>query len=176
MSQRASWDWKEVCGRSIPQLEQGSKRPAGFEVCSPMEGQAHRRSGVACILDIGKIRGGGHPLSPRRGLWKREKGLVPGKTKSDAAEVAGIRHEADDAEPPGGTHPPRNVVPRTTAKGVSAGRNSTLLLTPVIALRVCRTRPLCNVTTSIYPKSSKTGTQEATASESSRPCQTAPEG
>ena len=56
MSQRASWDWKEVCGRSIPQLEQGSKRPAGFEVCSPMEGQAHRRSGVACILGIGEIR------------------------------------------------------------------------------------------------------------------------
>ncbi len=26
---------QEVCGKSIPQLEQGSKRPAGFEVCSP---------------------------------------------------------------------------------------------------------------------------------------------
>ncbi len=116
MSQRASWDWKEVCGRSIPQLEQGSKRPAGFEVCSPMEGQAHRRSGVACILDIGKIRGGGHPLSPRRGLWKREKGLVPGKTKSDAAEVAGIRHEADDAEPPGGA-PPSERCPTNHCEG-----------------------------------------------------------
>ena len=59
MSQRASWDWKEVCGQSIPQLEQGCKRPAGFEVGSPMEGQAHRRSGAARILGIGKIRGAG---------------------------------------------------------------------------------------------------------------------
>ena len=31
----------------------------GFEVCSPKEGQAHRRRGAARILDIGKIRGAG---------------------------------------------------------------------------------------------------------------------
>jgi hypothetical protein len=63
MSHRASWDWKEVCGKSIPQLEQGGKRPAGFEICSPMEGQAHRRSGAACILGIGEIRGADAPFA-----------------------------------------------------------------------------------------------------------------
>jgi len=35
MFHRASWDLKEVCDRSIPQLEQGSKRPCGGKVCSP---------------------------------------------------------------------------------------------------------------------------------------------
>jgi len=32
MSHRASWDWKEVCGKSIPQKEQGSKRHSASKV------------------------------------------------------------------------------------------------------------------------------------------------
>ena len=74
-------------------------------------------------------------------LLQEEKGLVLGKTKSDVeaavnrVAVVAVRR----------THPPRSVVPRTTAKGILTGRNRTLLLTPVIALRVCRTRPLPHV-------------------------------
>ena len=86
MSQRASWDLKEVCGQSIPQLEQGSKRPAGFEVRSPMEGQAHRRSGAACILGIGKS-GGLTPPQSTQGYLEKGRGLVLGKTKSEVAVV-----------------------------------------------------------------------------------------
>ena len=58
----SSWDVEEVCGRSIPQLKQGSKR-AGVKVGSPVEGQAHRRSGAARILGIEKIRGADAPLA-----------------------------------------------------------------------------------------------------------------
>ena len=50
-----------------------------------MEGQAHRRSGAACILGIGEIRGADTP-SVHAGVFgkgKKERGLVPGKTKSD---------------------------------------------------------------------------------------------
>jgi hypothetical protein len=57
MSQRASWDLEEVCDQSIPQLEQGGKSPCTSKVCSPKKGQAHRRSGAACILGIGKSGG-----------------------------------------------------------------------------------------------------------------------
>ena len=81
MSQRASWDWKEVCDRSIPQLEQGSKRHSASEVGSPMEGQAHRRSGAARILGIGKSGGLTLP-HPTQGSLEKGGGLVLGKTKS----------------------------------------------------------------------------------------------
>ena len=72
MSQRASWDLKEVCGQSIPQNGEGGKGACGVKVRSPMEGQAHRRSGAACILGIGEIRGAGvfgkgKRVSPGRG-------------------------------------------------------------------------------------------------------------
>ena len=80
MSQRASWDWKEVGGQSIPQLEQGCKRAWGVKVCSPKEGQAHRRSGAACILGIGKS-GGLTPPQPTQGSLGEGKGkrVSPGR-------------------------------------------------------------------------------------------------
>ena len=48
-----------------------------LKVRSPMEGQAHRRSGAACILGIGEIRG--------QGSLEKGKGLVLGEAKSEAA-------------------------------------------------------------------------------------------
>ena len=74
VSHRASWDWKEVCGQSIPQNGDGGKRACGVKVGSPMEGQAHRRSGAACILGIGKIRGADAPSAHEGVLEKRELG------------------------------------------------------------------------------------------------------
>ena len=83
------------------------------------------------------------------GKGKKEKGLVLGKTKS---EVAAAEIREVEAVAVRRTHPPRSVVPRTTAKGVFTSINRTLFLTAVVALLVLRTRPLCNVTTSIYAK------------------------
>jgi|GEM_PF-4493763 len=104
MSQRASWDWREGCGKSIPQLEQGSKRPAGFEVGSPKEGQAHRRSGAACILDIGEIRGADAPFA-HAGVFGKGKRVSPGldeirggSSGNPARRCPGWRN----ARPPGG--------------------------------------------------------------------------
>jgi hypothetical protein len=72
MSQRASRDWKEVCDRSIPQNGAGGKRPSASEVGSPMEGQAHRRSGAARIFGIGKS-GGLTPPYPTQGCFALSK-------------------------------------------------------------------------------------------------------
>jgi len=64
MSQRASWDWKEVCGRSIPQLEQGSKSLSASEVCS---------------VAVSGGAGGLTPPQPTQGSFEKEKGLVLGE-------------------------------------------------------------------------------------------------
>ena len=83
---------EEVCGKSIPQLEQGCKRLSASEVCSPKEEQAHRRSGVACIWTLGNSEGRTPPL-PTQGSWKMEIGkegkglIVPSNTKADVVDV-----------------------------------------------------------------------------------------
>ena len=74
MSQRASRDWKEVWDRSIPQNGAGGKRPSASEVGSPMEGQAHRRSGAARIFGIGKS-GGLTPPSALAGVFRLNQAL-----------------------------------------------------------------------------------------------------
>ena len=43
-----------------------------------MEGQAHRRSGAACILGIGEIRGADAPL-PHAGVFGKGKRVSPGQ-------------------------------------------------------------------------------------------------
>ena len=74
--------------------------------------------GQPAFWALGKS-GGLTPPYPTQGSLEKGRGLVPGKTKSDVevavsrVEVAAVRR----------THPPRAVGPRTTAKGVSAGRN-----------------------------------------------------
>ena len=84
---------EKVCDRSIPQLEQGSKRACGVKVRSPKEGQAHRRSGAARILGIGEIRGADAPFAHagvfgKMEIGKEGKGLiVPSNTKADVADV-----------------------------------------------------------------------------------------
>ena len=62
-------------------------------------------------LAVGRCRGADAPY-PTQGSLEKEKGLVLGKTKSEAADP-GTRLAA---VPEGGTHGPRNVVPRTPAK------------------------------------------------------------
>ena len=111
MSQRASWDWKEVCGKSIPQLEQGSKRACGVEVGSPMEGQAHHHSGAAAFWALGKSGG--------QGSLEKGRGLVPGKTKSEV-EMTLLRKAAVTSPCPDIF---RTATPRTTTKGIPTGRN-----------------------------------------------------
>ena len=63
MSQRASWDeaWKRYAAGVF---HNWSKDARGLEVRSPKEGQAHRRSGAACILGVGEIRGADAPFAP----------------------------------------------------------------------------------------------------------------
>jgi len=129
MFHRASWDLKEVCDRSIPQLEQGSKRPSASGVCSPTVFSA---SGITFLDSPPGGAGGLTPPQSTQGSLEEEKGLVPGKTKSEAVEPV----TRPEAVPVGGTHEPRSVVPRTPAKGVFTGRNRTLLVTPVIAFLV----------------------------------------
>ena len=54
----------------------GARKQEGFEVCSPKEVKTHRRSVVARILGIGKIRGADAP-SAHAGVFgkgKRTKG------------------------------------------------------------------------------------------------------
>ena len=48
--------WKRVCGRSIPQLEQGSKRPCGDKVC--LSG-FFSRSGITKYVSASGGAGGG---------------------------------------------------------------------------------------------------------------------
>jgi len=93
MSHRSSWDLKEVCGQSIPQLEQGSKRACGGKVGSPVVLSV---SGLT-FLDSPPGGAGGAdaplPHSGGFGKGKREEGkglIVPGKTKSVEVE-AGAR-------------------------------------------------------------------------------------
>jgi len=52
-----------------------------------MKGQAHRRSEAACILGIGKIRGGLTPPCPTQGSLGEGRGLVLGEAKSEVAVV-----------------------------------------------------------------------------------------
>ena len=54
-----------------------------------------------------------------QGSLEKGRGLVPGKTKSDDV-VAAIRVVGEAVRR---THPPREALPRTTAKGVFTGRN-----------------------------------------------------
>ena len=65
-------------------------------------------------LAVGRCRGVGlTPPHPPQGSLEKGRGLVPGKTKSDDV-VAAIRVVGEAVRR---THPPRFVVPRTTAKG-----------------------------------------------------------
>ena len=57
------------------------------------------------------------PPYPTQRSLEKEKGLVLGEAKSEVG-VPVIRLEA---EPAGGTHEPRSVVPRTPVKGVITG-------------------------------------------------------
>ena len=118
------------CGRGMRQeySTTGARTQEGFEVRSPMEGQAHRRSGAACIFGIGKS-GGLTPPQSTQGSLEKEKGLVLGEAKSEVV----VPGTPPRSSPVGGTHVPRKAVPRTTAKGVFTGRNRTLLLTSVVA-------------------------------------------
>ena len=84
---------------------------------------------------------------PHAEVFGKGKGLVLGEAKSEVG-VPVIRLEA---EPAGGTHEPRSVVPRTPVKGVITGLTQTLFLTAVIATIVLRTRPLFNVTAHVSP-------------------------
>ena len=71
---------EEVCGKSIPQLEQGSKRPWGVKVCSPT---VFSVSGLTFLDSPPGGAGGGltppHPTqgSLEKGKRKEEKGLEP---------------------------------------------------------------------------------------------------
>jgi hypothetical protein len=120
---------EEVCGKSIPQLEQGSKRACGVKVGSPKEGQAYRRSGAARILGIGKS-GGLMPPHPTQGSLEKGRGLVLGEAKSETAVAVAVTRVVEAAGRR--THPPRSAEPQTTAKGVSAGRNRTLLFAAIV--------------------------------------------
>ena len=101
MSQRASWDWKEVCGQSIPQLEQGCKRACGVKVRSPA---VFSVSGLTLVASASGGAGGLTPPHHTQGSLEKGRGLVLGKTKSDEV-VAEIREVEVDAVRH--THPPR---------------------------------------------------------------------
>ena len=131
VSHRASWDWKEVCGKSTPQLEQGSKRAS--RSVHLRKDRLTAAVGAACILGIGESGG--------QGSLEKGRGLVLGKTKSDAD--AAVSRVADVAVRR--THPSRSVAPRTTAKCCNFSRNRTLLFAAIVALLVLRTRPLPHV-------------------------------
>jgi len=62
---------EEGCGRSIPQLEQGSKRPSASEVRSPA---VFSVSGLTCSDSPPGGAGGLTPPHPTQGSMKREKG------------------------------------------------------------------------------------------------------
>ena len=133
--------------RSIPQNGVGGKSLSASKVCSPTVLSV---SGITFLDSPPGGAGGLTPPQPTQGSFekgkrKEEKGLIaPGKTKSDVV-VAVIRVEVVAVRR---THPPRFVDPRTPAKGVfiSITRlHRTLLLTPVIAPLVLRTRPLPDV-------------------------------
>ena len=108
----------------------------------PPFAQPRRVFGGSAVLEppypAQKNSTGADAPSPHAGVYEKGKrkegrGLVPGKTKSDV-KVAENR-EAEDAAVRR-THPPRSEVPRTTAKGVSAGRNRTLLFAAIVVLIV----------------------------------------
>jgi len=126
MSHRASWDWKEVCDQSIPQLEQGCKSLSASEV-SLLGFSPGARSPNE--LRLQGVPGGLTPSQPTQGSLEKEKGLVLGEAKSEVV----VPGTPPRSSPVGGTHVPRKAVPRTTAKGVFTGRNRTLLLTSVVA-------------------------------------------
>jgi len=101
MSHRASWDeaWKRYAAGVFHNWSKEARGPGASEVGSPMEGQAHRRSGAARILGIGKS-GGRTPPHPTQGSLEKGRGLVPDEAKSEPV-VPGIRHVVG---PGGGTH------------------------------------------------------------------------
>ena len=70
MSHRSSWDLKEVCGQSIPQLEQGSKRACGGKVGSPVVLSV---SGLTFLDSPPGGAGGGTPPCPTQGALEKEK-------------------------------------------------------------------------------------------------------
>ena len=47
---------EEVCGRSIPQLEQGGKRPRASKVCSPTVLSVSWRADCECNMRDGLLR------------------------------------------------------------------------------------------------------------------------
>ena len=122
VSQRASWDWKEVCGRSIPQLEQGSKRASR---------SVHLRKD-RLIAAVGQPAFWGLGKSGGQGSLEKGKGLVLGKTKSEAVVTVILEDDVTECC----TRLPRPVDPRTPAKGVFTGRNRTLLLAAIVAFLV----------------------------------------
>ena len=66
---------EEVCGKSIPQLEQGSKRHSAYKVCSPT---VFSVSGLT-FRDSPPGGGGLTPPYPTQGSFEKEKGLVLGE-------------------------------------------------------------------------------------------------
>ena len=120
---------EEVCGKSIPQLEQGCKSLSASEV-SLLGFSPGARSPNE--LRLQGVPGGLTPSQPTQGSLEKGRGLVLGEAKSEAVvPIIGLV-----VVPGGGTHVPRFVGPRTPAKGVIFGRNRTLLLAAIVALLV----------------------------------------
>ena len=96
---------EEVCGQSIPQLEQGSKRAWGVKVCLL---EVFSRGGITKYASASGGAGGLTPPYPTQGSFEKGKGLVLGEAKSEVGG-GGVNREA--VVPISRTHPPRPAVP-----------------------------------------------------------------
>ena len=76
MSQRASWDWKEVCAQSISQNGAGGKRHSASEARSPT---VFSVSGITFLDSPPDGAGGLTSPQPTQGSFEKEKGLVLGE-------------------------------------------------------------------------------------------------